>query len=63
MTVRCRNDSVIDKEDMVEIKSVEVIKPVITYLHLTGYKIGLLINFNEELTKVGTTRWINNNIR
>lgn len=65
MDVGFRADLLIDKEVIVEIKSVEAVKPVfkkqvITYLRLTGYKIGLLINFNEELVKNGITRLINN---
>jgi len=48
-------------------KSVEIIKPVhkkqvITYLRLTNNKIGLLINFNEELLKDGIARLYNNAI-
>lgn len=67
MDIGFRADLIVDKEVIVEIKSVEVIKPVfkkqvITYLRLTGYKIGLLINFNEELVKNGITRLINNHV-
>lgn len=65
MEVGFKADLVVDKEVIVEIKSVEAVKPVfkkqvLTYLRLTGYKIGLLINFNEELVKDGITRLINN---
>jgi GxxExxY protein len=65
MDVGFRADLIVDKEVVVEIKSVEAVKPVfkkqvITYLRLTGHKIGLLINFNEELVKNGVTRLINN---
>lgn len=60
-----RADLIINREVVVELKSVELIKPVhkkqvLTYLRLTGNKIGLLINFNEELLKDGVTRLINN---
>ncbi len=39
-------------------KSIETIAPVhykqvITYLKLTNLKLGILINFNEELIKTG----------
>jgi GxxExxY protein len=58
----------VDREVIVEIKSVEAIKPVhkkqvLTYLRLTNKKIGLLINFNEELVKDGITRLFNNQIQ
>jgi len=48
-----------------EIKSVETILPVhpkqlLTYLRLTGMKLGLLINFNEKLIKDGIIRVVNN---
>ena len=60
-----RADLIVNREVVVEFKSVELIKPVhkkqvLTYLRLTGHKIGLLINFNEELLKDGVTRLINN---
>ncbi len=46
-------------------KSVETVLPVhkkqlLTYLKLTRMKLGLLINFNEELIKTGITRIVNN---
>ncbi|HYO21822.1 MAG TPA: GxxExxY protein [Flavisolibacter sp.] len=68
MDVGFRADLVIEKEIIVELKSIEVVKPVhkkqvITYLRLTNNKIGLLINFNEELLKNGITRLYNNHVR
>ena len=33
---------------------------LLTYLRVTGLKLGLLINFNEELIKNGITRIRNN---
>ena len=47
------------------IKSVEKVllvhkKHILTYLKLTGIKLGLLINFNENLLKDGITRVVNN---
>ncbi|MCA6449386.1 MAG: GxxExxY protein [Chitinophagaceae bacterium] len=50
---------------MIEIKSIDAIakvhyKQVLTYLKLTNLKLGLLINFNEELIKTGVRRIINN---
>ncbi|MFH1954303.1 MAG: GxxExxY protein [Pseudomonadota bacterium] len=46
------------------LESVENILPVhkkqlLTYLKLTGLKLGLLINFNEALIKNGITRIVN----
>jgi GxxExxY protein len=49
---------------LIELKSVESVsrvnfKQVRTYLHLTGYKLGLLINFNVDLIKDGIRRIVN----
>ncbi len=60
-----RIDLLIDKKVLIELKSVEKIAPVhkkqvLTYLKLTGVKLGLLINFNEILLKNGITRIVNN---
>ena len=49
---------------IIEIKSVEAVVPVhykqvLTYLKLTNIKLGLLINFNEELIKTGIKRVVN----
>jgi len=35
-------------------------KQLLTYLKITGLKLGLLINFNEKLIKTGITRIVNN---
>jgi len=58
-------DIIVEKSVIVELKSVETIVPVhkkqlLTYLKLTGFKLGLLINFNETLIKNGITRIVNN---
>jgi GxxExxY protein len=68
MELGFRADLVVEREIIVEIKSVETIaavhkKQVLNYLKLCGLKIGLLIKFNEELLKNGVTRLFNNNIR
>ena len=70
----CYKGSVLDKdffidilvEDKVilELKSVEAILPIhefqlLTYLKLSGKKLGLLINFNVALLKDGIRRKIN----
>lgn len=56
-----RLDLVVDNRVVVEIKAVETLLPVhkaqvITYLKLTGYRLGLLINFNTALIKQGIQR-------
>jgi GxxExxY protein len=48
---------------IVEIKSVEALAPIheaqlLTYLKLTGIKIGLLINFNVVVLKDGIRRLV-----
>jgi GxxExxY protein len=48
-----RADIIVERKVIVEIKSVENIaevhlKQVLTYLKLTGIKLGLLVNFNTE---------------
>jgi GxxExxY protein len=58
-------DIVVENKIILELKSVECIAPVhkkqlLTYLKLTGIKLGLLINFNEALIKDGITRIVNN---
>jgi GxxExxY protein len=49
---------------LVEIKSVQAVEPVhnkqlLTYLHLMDKRLGLLINFNEEVIRTGITRVVN----
>ena len=56
-------DILVDQKVIVELKSVEKIEPVfeaqlLTYLKLTGIKVGLLINFNVPLLKDGIRRRI-----
>ena len=58
-----RLDMLIDNLVVVEIKSVERYDPVfeaqvLTYLKITGKKVGLLINFNSRLVKDGIRRFI-----
>ena len=60
-----RADLIVENKVLIELKSVEHIKDVhkkqpLTYLKLTGLKLGLLINFNESLLKNGITRIVNN---
>src|SRR6478609_6388543 len=65
MEVGFRTDLIVEKKVIIEIKSVELIVPVhqkqlLTYLRLTGLKLGLLVNFNEALIKDGIQRIVNN---
>ena len=59
-----RADIIVEEKVIIEIKSVESLAPVhkkqlLTYLKLTGLKLGLLINFNEALIKDGLVRIVN----
>lgn len=56
-----RLDVVVQKQVILEIKAVEAVLPVhlaqlLTYLKLTGLRLGLLINFNTVLLKDGLRR-------
>jgi GxxExxY protein len=58
-----RLDMVIDGCLVVEVKAVEVLLPVhraqlLSYLRLSGHRLGLLINFNVELIRNGITRLV-----
>jgi len=60
-----RADLIVDNKVIIELKSVEELVPVhykqlLTYLKLTNIKLGLLINFNENLIKDGIKRIVNN---
>lgn len=59
-----RADLIVEDKVIVEIKSVEAIarvheKQLLTYLRLTGKRLGLLINFKEALIKDGIRRIVN----
>lgn len=59
-----RIDLLIDGKIILELKSVEKILPVheaqlLSYLKLSGFKLGLLINFNTRYLKDGISRQIN----
>ena len=63
-----RADFIIEDEVIIELKAVEEIHPIhyaqlLTYLKLTGKKIGLIINFNTEVLKDGIKRRANEYIR
>jgi GxxExxY protein len=60
-----RLDLFVENEVIVEKKSVEKLlaihkAQVITYLKLSGCKVGLLINFNVKMLKDGIQRIVNN---
>jgi len=64
MKIGFRTDLIVENMVIIELKSVETIAPVhpkqlLTYLRITGMKLGLLINFNEKLIKDGITRIVN----
>jgi GxxExxY protein len=57
-------DIFVEKKVIIELKSVERLQPVhakqvLTYLRLTGCRLGLLINFGENLLKDGFKRVAN----
>ncbi len=59
-----RMDMVVEHEIIVEIKSVEKLLPIhkaqlLSYLKLSGNKVGLLINFNVDVLKKGIQRVVN----
>lgn len=65
MEMGFRADIIVESKVIIELKSVETVAPVhhkqlLTYLKLTGIKLGLLINFNVPLIKLGITRIVNN---
>ena len=60
MDIGFRADLIVENKVIIEVKSVEQIalvhpKQVLTYLKITGLKLGLLINFKEPLIKTGIT--------
>jgi GxxExxY protein len=62
-----RADIVIEDKVILELKSVESVskahkKQVLTYLKLTGKKLGYLLNFGEELMKDGIFRILNGHV-
>ncbi len=58
-----RLDLVVERKVILELKSIEAFSPVheaimLTYLRLSGYRIGLLINFNVTILKDGIRRFV-----
>jgi len=65
LEVGYRIDLMIEGKLIIEIKSVDALNDihlaqVLTYLRLSGCKLGLLINFNVTLIKDGIKRVVNN---
>lgn len=59
-----RIDILVEESVIVELKTVDAIHPiheaqVISYLKLSGKKVGLLINFNVKMVKDGIRRLVN----
>jgi GxxExxY protein len=60
-------DIVVEDLILLELKAIEVLLPIhevqlVTYMKLSGKKLGLLINFHVELLKNGVRRKINGNL-
>lgn len=58
-----RVDFTIDNQLIIELKSVEKLLPIhnaqiLTYLRLSGCRVGLLMNFNEVTLKAGLKRFV-----
>ena len=65
MEIGYRLDFLVDNKLVIEVKAVEALNDVhkaqvITYLKLSGCKLGLLVNFNVVLIKDGIKRIVNN---
>jgi GxxExxY protein len=65
MDLGFRADITVENKVIIEIKSIETLAPVhykqlLTYLKISGYKLGILINFNVQLLKDGIKRIVNN---
>jgi GxxExxY protein len=63
-----RVDILVEDKVIIELKSVETLnkahkKQVLTYLKLTGCKLGYLLNFGEALMKDGISRIINGEMK
>ena len=60
-------DIVVEDLVVLELKTIESLHPLhevqlVTYLRLSGKKLGLLLNFNVEVMKDGIRRKINGNL-
>ncbi len=66
ITLDCgyRMDLLVEGKVVVELKAIEALLPVheaqlLSYLRLSGCKVGLLINFNVKILKAGIRRVVN----
>jgi GxxExxY protein len=62
-----RMDILVEQKVVVEVKSVDALNDIhlaqtLTYLKLGNFRLGLLINFNVTLLKLGIKRVINGNL-
>ena len=60
-----RADMIVEEAVVIELKVVDQIAPIhkaqlLSYLKLTGCKVGLLMNFNVKVLKDGVVRMVNN---
>lgn len=67
LDAKLRADIVVNDSILLELKSIDKLAPIhtaqlLTYLRMTDKKLGLLMNFNEELFKSGFKRVINGRI-
>lgn len=67
LNVGYRVDLIVENKVIIEIKAVEILNDLflaqlLTYLKLSGCKLGLLINFNTKLFKNGYRRVINGDV-
>ena len=58
-----RIDLLVNDAVVVELKAVDVVLPIhraqiLTYLKITGHRVGLLINFNQTMIKNGIQRLV-----
>ena len=65
LDVGYRLDLVVENKVIIEVKSVDRLAPIhqaqlLSYLKLSGSKVGLLINFNVQVLKHGIKRVVNN---
>lgn len=59
-----RIDILVERELIVELKSVDALLPIhnaqlLTYLKLTGFRLGLLLNFKVDVMRNGIKRVVN----
>ncbi len=58
-----RMDFVVDRQLLIEVKSLDRLLPIhdaqiLTYLRLSGCRVGLLMNFNQEALRDGLRRFV-----